>query len=56
MRKTFEQWMAAVDVTVQAAVGLSVADLPDAPFMDWFEAGKSVKSAARAVVNSALEG
>ena len=54
---TFEKWMAAVDASVSAKVGVSVHDLEDCPFRDWFEDDVSPKSAAsRAIRNSNGEG
>ena len=36
-RPTFEEWMARVDRLVSRHVGISVYDLEDAPFMEWYE-------------------
>lgn len=35
---TFEQWMARVDGTLRKLRGLSVYDLPDCNFRDWYDA------------------
>lgn len=32
----FEKWMEEVDALVYKRAGLSVHDLPDCPFLDWF--------------------
>jgi len=45
-RMSFEDWMKAVDNAVWAKAGLSVYDLADAPFRDWYDSGVSPKSAA----------
>ena len=36
---SFGSWMAALDQHVIVAVGLSVHDLPDMTFRDWYEDG-----------------
>ena len=51
--KTFERWMKLVDLYVSSMIGLSVYDLPDCCFGDWYEDGMSPKSAARKAVRSA---
>lgn len=43
---TFEQWMQKVDSKVGAMTGLSVHDLADQPFRDWFDDGMSPREAA----------
>jgi hypothetical protein len=49
----FQQWMHQVDQTVQGKVGLSVHDLEDCPFMDWFKDGvKPASAATRAIRNA----
>lgn len=54
MRKPYAAWFKEVNAVVAARVGLSVYDLPDCPFMDWYAAGVSAKSAAaRAIKNAA---
>lgn len=53
MLKSFEKWFGEVDVAVNALVGVSVHDLPDAPFVEWWEDGRSPKSAAKAAVAEA---
>lgn len=43
---SFEQWMKRVDRAVQT-VGLSVYDLADQPYRDWYEAGHTAAGSAR---------
>lgn len=53
MRKlSFAEWMAAVDAAVESIAGLSIYDLEDQPFADWYEARKSPKAAARAALRA----
>ena len=54
-KKTLESWMAQVDAAVQAKCGLSVYDLPDCCFADWFEEGASPKAAASRAVRNAKD-
>lgn len=52
-RPTFEAWMIQVDLKVQARLGISVHDLPDCPFRDWYDSRVSpAKAAARAIRNA----
>lgn len=52
----FEKWIAAVDNHVEASLGLSIRDLVDRPYYDWFENGYTPAEAAEDVVESALNG
>jgi hypothetical protein len=52
VKGTFEEWMRAVDQAVQMKVGLSVHDLADAPFRDWYDDGVSTTTAARRAIRS----
>jgi len=45
-KKSFEQWFAEVDAACRAKYGVSVNDLPDCPFSDWYADGKTPKGAA----------
>lgn len=54
-RKTFDQWMSDVNTHVKAKIGLSYLDLPDQPYAEWYENGKTAKSAAAAAVRGADE-
>ena len=42
----FDGWMAAVDAECERRYGVSVYDLADCPFHDWYDDGVSPKSAA----------
>jgi hypothetical protein len=42
----FPQWMQAVDDAVWSIAGVSVYDLPDCPFRDWFEDQEQPRTAA----------
>jgi hypothetical protein len=44
---TFGKWMRAVDVAVMRVIGLSIHDLADQPFRDWYEDGITPTQAAR---------
>ena len=35
--RTYNQWMREVDCQVAGIAGVSVHDLPDCPFRDWYE-------------------
>jgi hypothetical protein len=54
--KTFDQWIAAVDDHVENTLGLSISDLVDRPYYDWFENGYTPAEAAEEVIESALSG
>lgn len=49
----FEAWMRDVDEYVQALIGLSVYDLPDQPYRDWFEDEMDEKEAAELAIEEA---
>lgn len=51
----FDAWMGAVDMAVQAKAGLSVYDLGDCSFMDWYEHGVTPKSAASRAIRGGME-
>jgi hypothetical protein len=46
----FKKWMSAVDIAVGGRAFVSVYDLPDQPYRDWFEDGMSADEAAVAVL------
>ncbi len=50
---TYAIWFAAVDAIVQRMIGLSAADLPDAPYRDWYEDGETPRQAAKAAIRLA---
>ena len=54
MRKTFDQWMAAVNAALKSE-GLDVRDLPDCPYHDWYDDGVNPKAAARRAIKNARE-
>ena len=54
MGQGFQQWMNQVDQKVQGKVGLSVHDLEDCPFMDWFEDGVKPGTAAGMAIKNAM--
>jgi hypothetical protein len=52
-KMTFDQWMRDVDQAVSRLAYLSVYDLTDQPFADWFEAGvRPLTAAKRAIRNN----
>jgi len=51
--RAFKEWMGKVDASVGAKCGLSVYDLPDCPFRDWFEDEMRPGDAARAAIREA---
>jgi hypothetical protein len=46
----FKEWMKKVDRAVARLCGMSVWDLPDCAFAEWFAEGMSPKRAAKAAV------
>jgi len=52
---TFTEWFQRVDANVDLKTGLSVRDLPDCPFMDWYEDGISPRSAASKAIRYAKD-
>ena len=55
MKRSYEDWKIAVDKAVSYALGLSVDDLPDCPFYDWYDDGMSPAAAARQAIQNAEE-
>jgi hypothetical protein len=49
----FDTWMKQVDRAVSAKTGVSVHDLPDCSFRDWYDQGVSASSAAARCVKAA---
>lgn len=47
---TFEEWMGDLDVLCNENIGVSLLDLPDQTFHDWYDAGLSVDEAMDAIV------
>lgn len=54
-KPTFEQWMERVDASSFYYAGLSVYDLPDCNFRDWYEDEVSPGRAARMARKAARE-
>lgn len=52
---TFEVWMRCVNHHVHTLCGLSVHDLPDCCFKDWYDDGKSPLNAAKKAIRMANE-
>lgn len=51
--QTFDEWMAEVDAAVQRIAFLSVHDLPDQTFYDWFESDYTPDEAAAETLEDA---
>jgi hypothetical protein len=56
VKKTFEAWMAEVDAYCRRKCGLSVYDLEDCNYRDWYEDGVSLKGAASKAIRLAMCG
>lgn len=50
---TFEAWMTALDRQLVFLCGMSSADLPDCPYRDWYDDGKTIVAAARKAIRMA---
>lgn len=50
----YAQWMQAVDQAVWALAGVSVYDLPDCLYRDWYEARVKPKTAAKRAIKQAF--
>jgi hypothetical protein len=55
MKRTFDDWMSAVNAAVERLAGLSADDLPDVCYRDWYDDDVSPVSAARRAIRSALD-
>jgi hypothetical protein len=52
---TFDEWMARIDRLVYLR-GLSVYDLPDCPFRDWYDKRvRPIRAANKALANAGAE-
>lgn len=51
----FDQWMQAVDGEVYRIAGVSVWDLPDCPFADWFGELSAKQAARKALLDAGME-
>lgn len=53
MKKSFEQWLAAVDAILASKLGgMTSEEIPDCPYCQWFEDGMSPKRAAAKAIAS----
>lgn len=52
---TFEQWMEQVDFWCNRDHGLSVHDLPDCCFRDWYDGGVSPRTACKRAIKAAKD-
>ena len=50
---SFEEWFRAVDAAVGRKCMLSVEDLPDCCYDDWYESGMTPREAAREAICNA---
>lgn len=50
----FQVWLEKVDAAVWASVGVSVHDLPDCTFRDWFEDELTAGEAASRAIETAF--
>jgi len=53
--KTFEQWLAVLDVALICKCSLSHMDLPDCPYRDWYDDGVNPRLAALRAIRNAKE-
>ena len=53
MKQTFEQWLEKVDVAVDHLSSMSLHDLPDCCYRDWYENGMTPNAAARKAIRNA---
>lgn len=49
---SFDEWMDAVDLAVEALCGLSTLDLPDQTYRDWYDSGVDPDDAADMVLEA----
>lgn len=54
-KKSFEVWLREVDAKIRAKTGLSMLDLPDCPYADWYADGKTPAGAAASAIKLASE-
>lgn len=53
--RTFEIWKATADRLCREKHGLSLEDLPDVAYYDWWESGMAPREAVRMAVTEAME-
>lgn len=51
----FKYWIDKVDTEVEKRVCMSVHDLPDCPYRDWYEDGVTPVQAARKAIKNAKD-
>lgn len=51
---SFDTWMRKLDARVARTTGVSVHDLPDMAFYDWFDSGITPAQAAQLVFDEVL--
>jgi hypothetical protein len=51
-KKSYTEWINEVNAAVIKKSGLSVYDLPDQPYRDWYDSGKTAKGAASAALKA----
>ena len=51
MRVSFEKWLENLDVLCDKVTGMSIHDLPDQCYMDWYEDGLTTKQALKLVLS-----
>ncbi len=54
-RQTFDAWFAKVEAAITRKTGLDIRDLPDCPYMEWYEQGLTPGAAASRAVKNAME-
>lgn len=52
MKKTFDEWKKEADEICSRKYGLSLDDLADVPYMDWYESGVSPKGAVSRAIKA----
>ena len=52
-KQTLEQWLAKVNLAVEHLSGMSMHDLADCPYMDWYKKGMTPETAARKAISNA---
>lgn len=54
-KTSFEAWLAKVDAIIRQRTGLTLRDLPDCPYQDWYADGKTPAGAASKAIKNANE-
>jgi hypothetical protein len=52
-RRSYDEWYALAEKACLALCGLSLSDLPDVCFMDWYEDGVSPAACAKRAIRNA---